>query len=432
MQTPDDLSAAAAPAGAASASGAQPTIDTALLRGLTESRHTRRNFLRSAGLGGGALAMSSVLAACGIKGTAATGQKAAFDWTAWWSRQKKHGVLNFANWPLYIDTSHGKHPSLEQFTAATGIKVNYLEVIQDNAPFYAQISPTLRAGQSTGYDIIVMTDNDWTTIELFRINGWATPLEHGLIPYFFLNATSLARNRSVDPGNQFTIPWQSGFTGIAYDPTQTKREITSVHDLWDPAFKGHVGMMSDNTELGSVGLIALGIDPATSTRDDWNRAAELLKKQRNQGIVRQYYDQSYIKALENGDIWITQAWSGDIFQANNSGYPHLKFVVPKEGMMVWTDVMMVPLHAQNPVDAMMWMNFYYQPKIGAEVADWVDYVTPVGHTQPILQKSDPAVGNSPLVFPTKAMSDKAFQYYSYKDYSDFNAWNNVFNPIIQS
>ena len=432
MHTPDDISAAAAPAGAAPATSAQSPVDTALLRGLTEPRHTRRSFLRGAGLGGGALAMGGLLSACGIKGTAASGSAPAFDWTAWWSRQRRHGVLNFANWPLYIDTDHGKHPSLQQFTAKTGIKVNYYEVIQNNAPFYAQVAPTLRAGQSIGYDIIVMTDNDWTAIELFRINRWVTPLEHGLIPNFFINATSLARNRSVDPGNEFTIPWQSGFTGIGYDPTKIKREINSIHDLWDPAFKGHVGMMSDNTELGSAGLLAAGVNPETSKRSDWDKAAQLLSKQRDQGIVRQYYDQSYIKALETGDVWITQAWSGDIFQANNSGYPHLKFVVPDEGLMLWTDCMMIPLHARNPVDAMAWMNFYYEPKIGAEVADWVDYVTPVDHTQPILQKSDPTVGNSPLVFPTQAMQAKVRQYYTPASYADFSAWNSVFNPIIQS
>ena len=97
----------------------------------------------------------------------------------------------------------------------------------------------------------------------------------------------------------------------------TGREITSVKDLWDPAFKGKVGMMADDTELGSVGMLALGIDPAKSTPADWKRAADLLRKQRDEGIVRQYYDQSYIKALEDGDTWISQAWSGDIFQANS-------------------------------------------------------------------------------------------------------------------
>jgi spermidine/putrescine transport system substrate-binding protein len=406
------------------------TLDPALIRGLTEPRYTRRRALA----GAGALGVGALLSACGVAGTEATksAKTKGTDWAAWWKKQKQTGTLNFANWPLYIDTNHGKHPSLEQFTKQTGIKVNYFEVIQDNAPFYAKIAPTLQAGQSIGYDIVVMTSDTWELNEILHINSWATPLDHTQIPNFTKYASPLVKSPSYDPGNTYTTAWQSGFTGIAYDPRLTKREITSVHDLFDPAFKGHVGMMSDNTELGSVGLLALGIQPVSSTRSDWTKAATLLTKQRDQGIVRQYYDQSYIKALESGDVWVTQAWSGDIYQANNSGYPHLKFVVPKEGMMVWTDNMLIPLHAQNPVDALKWMNFYYQPKIAAEVADWVNYVTPVPDAKAILLKSDPGVGKSPLVFPTAAMNAKAKQYFVYKDYSDFEAWTNTFNPIIQS
>jgi spermidine/putrescine transport system substrate-binding protein len=408
-------------------------LDPALARGLTQRRYTRRQALGGAGAGLAAVSAAGLLSACGIAGTeaAASGGKDATDWTAWWQKQKKANVLNFANWPLYIDTSHGKHPSLEQFTKATGIKVNYQEVIQNNAPFYATIAPTLQNGQSTGYDLVVMT-NGWQLTEILDINKWAIPLDPSRIPNFYENASRLVLSPSYDPGNRYTVAWQSGFTGIAYNPQLTGREITSIHDLWDPKFKGHVGMMSDNTEIGSVGMLALGIDPATSTHADWQKAAKLLTKQRNDGLVRQYYDQSYIKALENGDVWLSQAWSGDIFQANNSGYPHLKFVVPKEGMMVWTDNMLIPVHAAHPVDAIMWMNFYYQPKIGAEVADWVDYVTPVETARPLLVKQDPSVGKSPLVFPTKAMEAKTHQYYVYKDYAEFQSWNNVFNPIIQS
>ncbi len=409
-----------------------PEPDPALVRGLTEPRHTRRSLLRAAGAGAIGVGMSGLLSACGIAGTAVGSRTHATDWAAWWRRQRQTGTLNFANWPLYIDTSHGKHPSLHQFTQQTGIKVNYYEVIQDNAPFYAQIAPSLQNGQATGYDIVVMTDDSWQLVELLRINGWAIPLDHSQLPNFFKYASPLVKNPSFDPGNRYTVAWQSGFTGIAYNPQLTKRAITSVHDLWDPAFKGHIGMMNDNTELGSLGLLALGINPVHSTPSDWRRAAALLTKQRDQGLVRQYYDQSYIKALEQGDVWITQAWSGDIYQANNSGYPHLKFVVPKEGMMLWTDNMLIPLHAANPVDALRWMNFYYEPKIAAEVADWVDYVTPVPAARTILGKSDPAVAKSPLVFPTKAMQAKTRQYYVYRSYHDFQLWNSVFNPIIQA
>lgn len=427
------MTAPDAPIGEPGALGRAGGVDPALVRGVTEPRYTRRQALRGTGAGLASLGAAGLLSACGIAGTASKdpGGKSAADWQAWWKSQKQAKVLDFANWPLYIDTTHGKHPSLEQFTKATGIQVNYQEVIQNNAPFYAQIAPTLQAGQPIGYDLAVMT-NGWYLTEVLDINKWAIPLDHTRLPNFFKNASKLARSPSYDKGNRYTVAWQSGFTAIAYNPKLTGREITSVHDLWDPKFKGHVGMMSDNTELGSVGMLALGIDPVSSTHADWEKAAKLLTKQRDEGLVRQYYDQSYIKALENGDVWITQAWSGDVFQANNSGYPHLKFVVPKEGMMVWTDNMFIPLHAAHPLDALMWMNFYYQPKIGAEVADWVNYVTPVATARPILLKQDPSVGKSPLVFPTKAMDAKAHQYYVYQSYEEFQSWNDVFNPIIQS
>jgi spermidine/putrescine transport system substrate-binding protein len=406
-------------------------VDPALIRGLTEPRVSRKQFLRSVGGAAAGLSLSSLLAACGVSGTKTAGKvKSSQYWATWWSKQKKHGVLNFANWPLYIDTSHGQHPSLNQFTKATGIKVNYTEPIQDNQSFYATIAPTLQAGQSIGYDIIVIT-NGWQLTELID-NGWLIPLDHSLIPNYFKYADKTVQNPNYDPGNKYTVAWQSGYTGIGYNPKLTGREITSLHDLFDPKFKGHVGMMSDNTELGSAGLLLLGIDPATSTVSDWRKAAALMQKQRNQGLVRQYYDQSYIKALESGDTWITQAWSGDIFQANASGYKDLKFVVPKEGIMQWTDNMMIPMHASNPVDASDWMNFYYQPKIAAEVADWVNYITPVPAAQQILLKQDPPVGKSPLVFPTAAMKAKTHKYYVYKNYSEFNTWNSIFNPIIQA
>jgi spermidine/putrescine transport system substrate-binding protein len=407
-------------------------LDPALLRGLTEPRLSRAQFLRSAGAGAAGLSLSGFLAACGVgvSGSSKGGSaKSGKDWAAFWKKQSKQGVLDFANWPLYIDTSHGKHPSLKQFADQTGIKVNYTEPIQDNQSFYAKIAPTLRAGQSLGYDIIVLT-NDWQLTELMR-NGWLIPLDSKL-PNFEKYAGPLFKNPSYDPGNKYTVAWQSGFTGIAYDPRRTKRDITSVHDLWDPAFKGHVGMMSDNTELGSAGLLALGIEPKSSTPDQWKKAAALLKKQRDQGLVRQYYDQGYIKALESGDIWLTQAWSGDVFQANASGYPHLKFAVPKEGAMHWTDNMMIPVGAKHPLDALLWMNFYYQPKIAAEVVDWVNYITPVPAARPILMKQDPAVGKSPLVFPNAQMKQRATDYYTFKNYAEFNQWNGIFNPIIQS
>jgi len=407
-------------------------LDPARLRGMTQSRLSRRDFVRAGATAAAVAGLGSVLSACGIAGTRDTGAPASFDWSSWWSKQQKHGVLDWANWPLYIDTSHGRHPSLERFTKQTGIHVNYRPVIQENASFFAQISPVLQARQGIGYDLIVISDG-WELTQMIA-NRWLIPLDHSRIPNFRRHAGPIAVHPSFDPRNRYTVTWQAGITGIGYDPRMTGREITSVKDLWDPAFKGKVGMMSDDTELGSVGMLALGIDPVSSTPADWKRAAALLTKQRDEGLVRQYYDQSYIKALEDGDTWISQAWSGDIFQANYSGFKHLKFVIPKEGGMLWHDNCMIPLHAQNPVDALEWVNFYYQPPIQAMIEDWVNYLCPVPAAKGLIANklNDPSVADSQLVFPSPSTNRRLRDYYDFRGIDDHDEWTSIFQPVYQS
>jgi spermidine/putrescine transport system substrate-binding protein len=401
-----------------------PGLDPALLRGLTEPRVSRRGLLAgAAGAGAGLL-----LGGCGIRGTLGAAENV--DWPTFWAKQHKAGVLNFANWPLYIDQEHGHTKSLELFTKQTGIKVNYEAVIQNNAPFYATIAPQLRAHENTGYDLVVIT-NGWQLTEMIN-NGFLVELDHSRLPNFARYASRSVKNPNYDPGNRFTAVWQTGFTGIAYNSKIIDRPITSFKDLLDPKFKGHVGMMSDNTEVGSAGMLALGINPATSTPKDWKRAAEWLMRQRP--LVAGYYDQSYIQYLENGDTWISQAWSGDVFQANASGYKHLKYVVPKEGQMIWHDNMMIPRQASHPVDALEWINFYYTPKIAAIVEDWVNYVCPVPKAREYVARvlQDPAVANSPLVFPPKEIYRRSFDYALFPNYDVYQQWNDIFNPVIES
>jgi spermidine/putrescine transport system substrate-binding protein len=402
----------------------------ALFRGLTQSRVSRRTVLRGAAGGVGMIALSTLLSACGIQGSVASNAQEKVNWSKYWASQKKTGVLDFANWPLYIDQDHGKSESLELFTKATGISVNYQPVIQNNAPFYATVSPELRAHEATGYDIVVMT-NGWELTEMID-NGFVVELDHSRLPNFAKNAAASVKNPNYDPGNRFSLVYQTGFTGIAYNTKMIDRPITSFDDLMDPAFKGHVGMMNDNTELGSAALLKLGIDPASSTPADWRKAAEWLRTQ--QPLVAGYYDQSYIDKLQNGDTWITQAWSGDVFQAIQSGNKHLKFVTPKEGQMIWHDNMMIPRQAAHPVDALEWMNFYYTPKIAGIVEDWVNYVCPVPSAKAYIDTviKDPAVANSPLVFPEAAIDKLSHNFYVYKNYDEYQEWNDIFNPIIES
>jgi spermidine/putrescine transport system substrate-binding protein len=413
-------------------------MDPSILRGMTQRRLSRRDLLKYAGTGAGAMSLAAFLAACGVSSPGATkkGQKlpnAGIGTAHWWSTQKQAGQLNFANWPFYIDVTHGKHPSLEQFTNDSGIQVNYREVIQDNNSFFATIRPSLQAKQDTGWDIVVLTNNSPVLSNMFQF-GWLIPLDHTRMPNFDANASSLVKNPTWDPGNKYTMAWQSGFTAIGYNTDAIKRPITSVLDLFDPAFKGKIGMMSDPQELGSVGLLANGVEPAKSTPADWNKAAQKLQAQKSGGLVRNYYDQSYINALQNGDTWITMAWSGDIFQSQLNGHKNLKLVVPKEGGMFWTDNMCIPLYAQHPVDAMVYMDYVYQPKIQAEIEDYNNYICPVPAAKEVIlsQLHDPTVANSPLVFPTPDMQALARPYYQYKSSQDLSTWNDLFEPIIQS
>jgi spermidine/putrescine transport system substrate-binding protein len=397
--------------------------DDALIRGLTQRRLSRRQLLARAGAAAGALSAASLLAGCGAAAT-----PLAVGGEEWWRRQNATGRLVFANWPLYIDYSNWikDHPTLAGFSRNTGIQVTYEEVIEGNEPFFEKIAPRLKGGRPLGYDLIVLT-NGWQLSQLIQ-NKWVVPLDHSLLPNFHRYASSIAKNPIYDPGNRHTIPWQSGFTGIAYNTNKIKRPITSVKDLWDPAFHGRVGMMSDNTDLGTAGMLYLGIDPATSTEDDWRSAAEVLTTQRDQ--ARGYFDQRYIDALESGETWISQAWSGDIFQANAYGHPELKFIVPDEGVMHWTDNMMIPMNAADPLSAITWMNYYYQPGVAARVAKTVAYITPVPDARDILRKAAPGVARSPLVFPTAEMTAKVRNYPTFKTRQEFDAWNGIFNPII--
>ena len=411
----------------------RPENETAWMRGLTQPRLSRRQLVHGAAGFAVLTALGPTLAACGVGGTKGTGSAEDVDWTAWWQEQKATKNLSFANWPLYIDTGGGgKHPSLEKFTKESGINVSYKPVIQDNAEFFSKISPVLQAGDPIGYDIIVMS-NGWELGQLIA-NRWLTPLDHSQLPNFKKYAGEVATRLAYDEDLEYSAVWQAGVTGIAYDPKLTGGEIDSVEALFDPKFKGKVGMLSDNDEVGSLGLLALGIDPATSTYDDWKKSAAKMKEQRDKGIVRQYYDNSYIKALQNGDVALTQAYSGDIFQSNNSGYPDLKFVVPKEGAMLWRDNSVIPLHAKNPVSALKWIDFYYQPENQAMIADWINYISPVPDAQPIIRNKldDPVVADSPLVFPPPSMVEKLHGYPKNTTPEAHAKWTGLFDPIIQS
>jgi spermidine/putrescine transport system substrate-binding protein len=412
-------------------------MDPSFLRGLTQKRITRRTALQ----GAGAVSMAAFMAACGIGSKPAT--VAHTNWV--WDKATKAGVLDFANWPLYIDTgtdSKGKttYPSLEQFTKETGIKVNYSEPILDNNTYFAKAAPELLLGKSIGYDIIVVTNGIY--LSNYMEQNWLTELDPSKLGNFNQNAAPRLLARGFDPGNKFTIPWQSGFTGIGYNPKLTGRDITSFNDLFDPKFAGKVGMFSETQDLGNLTLRGIGIKPETSTPSDWQKAADKLKAQRAAGIVRKYYDQSYIDALSKGDTWLSMAWSGDIFQTNlSAGNEDLKFVIPSEGGIIWTDNMTIPVGAAHPLDAITYMNWVYQPRVAATMAESIEYITPVPSAQQFIQQDAAAakkadqpllqqLAQSPLIFPSAETLANTSYYRVLANKDETNKWLDLFTSVV--
>jgi spermidine/putrescine transport system substrate-binding protein len=392
---------------------------------------------------GGATAAGLAVAGCGIPGLAktVTTAQAEAEAAAYWPKQKPTGKLNFANWASYIDPSH---ETLKLFTKATGIQVNYQEVIEDDNSYFAKIDPLIRAGQYSGDDLMVITDGFEfnNLVELSEV----IPLDHSLLPNFKKYVIPKFTHETFDPGNVYSVPWASGITGIAWNTKYVTEPVTSIDVLWDPRYAGKIGMMQDPQEIANYGLFKIGVDPNKSTLDDWNKAANVLIKQRNAGIVRAYYDQSYLNALSQGDTWISMAWSGDIFQQNMStGNNDLQFAVPQEGGTLWTDNMMIPKYSQNPVSAMMIMDWFYHPLIAAMLTENIQYINACSTTQGLIeqdarlkhgansqrQSTLEALVSSPLVFPPQSELGRLRNYVTPTNPQTAQTFKNIFNAIVE-
>jgi spermidine/putrescine transport system substrate-binding protein len=355
-------------------------------------------------------------------------------------------TLNFANWPLYIELNEDEteSPTIVEFEEATGIDVTYTEAIEDNSSFFGTVQPALAAGDDTGYDIIVMTD--WMIGNMARL-GYLEPIDvERDVPNFLANADPVYLERSYDPGNQYSVPWQSGITGIAYNPELVDEEITSMAQLLDPEliekYCGQIGMFVEMRDSMSFAMLYNGVNPSEATLEDAEAAQQTLLEQAP--CVRDYYGNEYAQALADGSLAITMAWSGDVFQLQFDN-PDLQFVVPEEGAILWTDNMAIPKGAAHPNAALAMMDYVYDPDNAAQIAEWVNYITPIPGAQEIItQHADEAeaegdtetadylraVAESPLVFPTQEMLDRLHSY-KVLDEDEERQWNELFQEVVQ-
>ena len=367
---------------------------------------TRRTMLQGTALVGA----GAFLAACGAPAQSAAAPSAGAtplpSEAVPTEKPTPSAVLNFANWPLYIDQDESSppvSPTLEQFKAKYGTEVKYVEAVNDNDQFFGTIQPPLQAGQDTGWDIIVLTD--WMAARLIRLD-WVETIDTANTPNFVANLRDVYKNVAWDPDNKMRAPWQSGMTGLGFDEATTGN-VTSLDALWtdDPRWKGKVWLLSEMRDTVGLTLLKLGFDPANFTMEQADAAFAEIQKTVDAGIVRSFLGNDYKEGLVKGDLVLGTAWSGDMIIAK-SEKESLSFNIPDQGGELWTDNMQIPKGAKNKYTAELMIDWVYDPEIAAQMAAYIQYVSPVaGCKEAIAKNPDPevaALADNPLMFPDDA------------------------------
>ena len=346
---------------------------------------TRRTMLA----GTGASATALALAACAGGGNELQPAE---------DRSESDPTLIWANWPFYIDEDDdGNYPTLEAFQEQTGISVTYNITVDDNNSYYATVRDQLALGQDIGADTVCLTD--WMVSRWIQL-GYTQELNYDNIP----NAANLSedlRNPEFDPGRRFSIPWQGGFAGIAWN-TEQVGELRSVDDLWAPELRGRVGVLSEMRDTMGLILMNNGVDISGDfSADDFNAALDIFREQVTGGQIRNVRGNAYTEDLVNEDTLAAIAWSGDITLLNfEAGYEKWKFVIPEAGGTLWADNFLVPIGSPRKTNAETLINYYYEPEVAAEVAAWVNYITPVEGAREAMEAIDHELADNELIFPS--------------------------------
>ena len=367
---------------------------------------SRRNLLVAGGVGAGA----ATLAACGAgttstsTETSATASATAGEASATPTPEPSvsdlsdsEKVIFFSNWPQYIDVSKKNPTTLGDFISSTGIDVVYTDDINDSNEFYAKVRTNLEQGRSIDRDIVVLTEEG---VELFIDSGFAAPLNKELIPNW-VNLLPSLKDVPFDPGREYTLPWQSGFTGIGWNTPLLKRElgvkkITSLDQFFDPKLKGRITILTEMQDSMGLVLNWLGYDMANFTQEQFDEALEVLVQKVDDGFIRQVTGNDYIAALDSGDAIASIGWSGDVIALGKK----FGFSIPDSGGMLWADNMLIPSVATHKSNAEKLMNYYYDPVVAARLAEWVQYVCPVAGAQEAMADIDPDLVDDPWIFPT--------------------------------
>jgi spermidine/putrescine transport system substrate-binding protein len=333
------------------------------------------------------LIFAVALAACGDDDNVGGGNESA---TQVAKSGPAKGEITISNWPAYMDT--GKNNTVAEFQRETGVKVDYVEDVNDNAEFFGKLRPQLQQGESGGRSIFVVTD--WMAKQMNDL-GFLQELDHATLPTVFENLRPDLQSPSFDPERKFSVPWQSGLTGMMVNE-KLAPDVRSINDLFDPKYKGKVTMLSEMRDTVPLVMKADGVDPADASKQDWLDAIDKLREATESGQIRRFTGNDYNQDMTNENVVAAVGWSGDTSIIENED---VKWRMPTEGCILWSDNMVIPKGAPNTAAALEWMNFVYRPRVQADIAAYVQYVTPVAGVDDVLRRRDPALANNQLIFP---------------------------------
>lgn len=362
-------------------------FDPQLLARLTANRTSRRRFLGGGAAAAAALALGpSVLAACGSGGEGGSGatSSAAPD-----DGSPATGEVRISNWPLYMAEGF-----VAAFQTASGLTVDYKEDFNDNEQWFAKVKEPLSRKQDIGADLVVPTE--FMAVRLAGLK-WLNEIRDSRVP----NKKNLREdllNSKADPGRKYTAPYMTGMVGLAYNKAATGRDITKIDDLWDPAFKGRVSLLSDVQD--GLGMIMQwqGNSVEDPTTESITKAVDFVREQKDKGQIRRFTGNDYADDLAAGNIAVAQAYSGDVVQLQADN-PDLQFIVPETGGDWFIDTMVIPYTTQNQKGAEAWIDYVYDRANYAKLIAFTQFVPVLSDMTDELAKIDPKLASNPLINP---------------------------------
>lgn len=372
---------------------------------------SRRHILQGAGIGAAALTLAACSDSGPVRPSAAT------------DNSETQKAVRIDSWETYRNTTDEDFPSIERFGGSFGVDVTYTSAVKDDNLYYNQVKANLAAGNDIGADAVVLSQ---PMVARWIQLGYLQEFTKSRMPNVENVRTWQGfRDVAFDAGRRFSLPWRSGFTGIAWNKEAIPEGLNRVSQLWDSSLKGKVGVMS--SMQSTIGLLMAdeGVDISSP---DWGEvefsaAVEFLRQQVTSGQIERIKGNQYLDDLKTGDTVAAFARSADILRLNEEAGDQWEFAIPHNGGVLWTQDIVIPIGSQRRTHVENFVNYYYDPEVAVEVAAKTHFISPVEIRDQVVNTLPTEVSSNVVVFPTPVtlQKSKAFRHLSSADEQQFMA-----------